>query len=190
MSGLDITKVILAALTTLLIVLLIGNVVNELSHKEPLEENAYAVLASDEAEPDKPQPGKPEPVSPAEAAPALDSVATLLATADPAAGQTASKRCVTCHTFNEGGANRIGPNLWGIVGKDKGTVDGFKYSDALRDKGGVWGYDELNAFLASPKAFVKGTRMSFAGIKSVQDRAAIIAYMRQQSGSPLPLPGQ
>jgi len=185
MSGVDIIKVILAAFTTLLVVLLIGNVVNELSHKEPLERNAYAVLASDEAE-----PAKPEPAKPAETAPALDSVTALLATADPAAGQKASKRCAVCHTFNDGGAKRVGPNLWGIVGKDKGTVDGFKYSDALRDKGGAWSYEDLNAFLASPKEFVKGTRMSFAGIKSAQDRAAIIAYMRQQSSSPLPLPGQ
>lgn len=183
MSGVEIIKLILAAFTTLLIVLLIGNVVNELSHKEPLERNAYAVLAPDEAE-----AGKPEPASPAAAAPGLELIAALLASADPAAGQKAAKRCVTCHTFNDGGSNKIGPNLWGIVGKDKGTVDGFRYSDALRESGGVWSYDDLNAFLADPKGFLKGTRMSFAGVRSVQDRAAIIAYMRQQSSNPLPLP--
>ena len=185
MSGLDITKVILAAFTTVLIVLLIGNVVNELSHKEPLERNAYAVLATDE-----PEPATPEPASQATAAPAAESIATLLASADPAAGEKASKRCATCHTFDNGGSNKIGPNLWGIIRKDKGAVDGFKYSDALGDAGGAWSYDDLNAFLTDPKGFVKGTRMSFAGIKNAADRAAIIAYMRQQSDSPLPLPGQ
>lgn len=182
MSGLDITKLILAAFTTVLIVLLIGNVVNELSHKEPLERNAYAVLASDE-----PEPAAPEPAA---AAPAVESITALLASADPAAGQQASKRCTGCHTFNEGGSNRTGPNLWGIVGKDKGTVGGFKYSNALGDAGGAWSYDDLDAFLASPKGFLKGTRMSFSGIKSAADRAALIAYMRQQSSNPLPLPGR
>ena len=95
MSGVEIIKLILAAFTTLLIVLLIGNVVNELSHKEPLERNAYAVLAADEAE-----AGKPEPASPAAAEPGRDSITVLLASADPVAGQKASKRCTTCHTFS------------------------------------------------------------------------------------------
>ena len=185
MSGTEINKLILAGLTTVLVMLMIGNVVNELSHREPLERNAYAVVASDE-----PAPSKPGSASPAEATPGLEPVTLLLASADPAAGQKASKRCASCHTFNDGGANRVGPNLWGIVGRDKGSVDGFKYSDALRDKGGAWSYDDLNAFLANPKDFIKGTRMSFAGVKKVQDRAAIIAYMRQQSASPLPLPAQ
>ncbi len=185
MSGLEINKWILAAFTTLLIVLLIGNVVNELSHKEPLEHNAYAVPGLDGA-----APATPEPASQAAAAPALESITALLASADPAAGQKATKRCAICHTFNEGGSKKIGPNLWGIVGQEMGTVDGFKYSDALRDKGGAWSYDDLNAFLANPKVFIKGTRMSFAGVKSAEDRAAIIAYMRQQSSNPLPLPGQ
>jgi cytochrome c len=185
MSGVEVIKLILAAFTTVLIVLLIGNVVNELSHKEPLERNAYAVLAADEA-----APATPEPAGQAAAAPAAESFTAQLASADPAAGQKASKRCVTCHTFNEGGSKKIGPNLWGIVGQDKGTVDGFKYSDAMRDKGGAWSYGDLNAFLANPKGFLKGTRMSFSGVRSVQDRAAIIAYMRQQSSNPLPLPGQ
>jgi cytochrome c len=184
MSGLDITKVILAAFTTVLIVLLIGNVVNELTHKEPLEQNAYSVLAADEPEPASQPAAAPAP------APALDSITALLASADPAAGEKATKRCVICHTFNEGGKNKTGPNLWNIIGKDKGAVDGFRYSDALRDKGGAWSYEDMDAFLASPKGFVKGTRMSFTGIKSAADRAALIAYMRQQSNSPLPLPGQ
>ena len=178
MSGLDSIKVILAGLVALLVVLLIGNVVNELTHKEPLERPAYAVIVSDE----------PEPARPAAAAPELEPVTPLLASADPAAGQKASKRCATCHTFTDGGANRIGPNLWGMVGKDKGAVDGFRYSDALRDMGGAWSYDDLNAFLANPKGFLNGTKMNFAGVKSVQDRANIIAYMRQQSANPAPLP--
>ena len=178
MTGIEPIKLILAVFTTLLVMLLIGNVVNELTHHEPLERNAYAVVPSDD----------PAPAAPVETAPTLEPVTALLASADVEAGQKAAKRCGACHTFKDGGSNKVGPNLWGIVGKDKGTVAGFKYSDALREKGGAWSYDDLNAFLASPKAFVEGTRMSFAGVKSVQDRAAIIAYMRQQTASPLPLP--
>jgi cytochrome c len=180
MSGIDSIKVILAVFTTLLVILLIGNVVNEFTHHEPLERNAYAVIAS----------GEPEPAAPGEEAPGLESVAMLLASADPAAGQKASKRCATCHTFTDGGANKIGPNLWGIVGKDKGSVSGFDYSDDLEEMAGNWSYDDLNAFLAKPKEYLPGTKMNFAGIKSVEDRAAIIAYMRQQSASPAPLPAE
>lgn len=181
MSGAEINKLILAGLTVVLVMLLIGNVVNELSHKEPLERNAYAVVTSDE----------PAPAATVRAEPVLESVIPLLASADPQAGKkTASKRCASCHTFNDGGATRTGPNLWSIVGKEKGAAQGFSYSDALADKGGVWSYDDLNAFLADPKAFAKGTKMNFAGIKSVQDRAALIAYLRQQSDNPLPLPAQ
>ena len=178
MTGIDSIKVILAVFTTLLVVLFIGNGVNEFTHHEPLERPAYAVIVSDE----------PEPAAAVEAAPELESVTPLLASADPAAGEKASKRCATCHTFNDGGANRIGPNLWDIVGKDKGSVGGFDYSDALEAMGGAWSYDDLNAFLAKPKEYLPGTKMNFVGIKSVEDRAAIIAYMRQQSSSPPPLP--
>lgn len=180
MSGAEINKLILAFLTTLLVVLLISNVVNELSHKEPLEHNAYVVVTSDE----------PAPAATVRAEPVLEPVAALLASADLEAGQKMAKRCTSCHTIKDGGANRIGPNLWSIVGKEKGAAQGFSYSDALTDKGGVWSYDDLNAFLADPKAFAKGTKMNFAGIKSVQDRAALIAYLRQQSDTLLPLPAQ
>lgn len=185
MSGADVNKLILAALTTLLVALLIGNIVNELTHQEPLEENAYRVLPSEEA-----APAAPEPASQPAAAPAPESIATLLASADPAAGKKAAKRCAGCHTFDKGGSNKTGPNLWGVVGRDKGSAAGFSYSDAIADAGGTWTYDDLNAFLTSPKAFVPGTKMGFIGIKSAEDRAAIIAYLREQSDSPQPLPGQ
>jgi cytochrome c len=179
MSGAEINKLILACLTVLTVMLLIGNVVNELSHSEPLERNAYAVVPSDD----------PPEAAPVEAVPALESVGSLLAAADVAAGEkTAGKRCASCHTFNDGGAKKAGPNLWNIVGKEKAAVDGFSYSGALKDKGGAWSYDDLNAFLADPKGFVKGTKMNFAGFKKVEDRAAVIAYLRQQADSPQPLP--
>lgn len=181
MSGADLNKLILASLTVLLVMLLIGNVVNEMTHSEPLERNAYAVIPSDE-------PAPAAAAAAAEAEPELESITPLLASADPDAGQKAAKRCAACHTFNDGGANKLGPNLWAIVGKGKGTVDGFSYSDAIEDKGGVWSYDDLNAFLADPKGFLKGTKMNFSGISDAEDRAAVIAFLRQQADSPQPLP--
>jgi cytochrome c len=178
MSGEFLNKLILACLTVLCVMLLIGNVVNELSHTEPLEHNAYAVIPSDE----------PAAAAAEEAEPELESITPLLASADPDAGQKAAKRCAACHTFNDGGANKLGPNLWAIVGKEKGSVDGYSYSNAIEDKGGVWSYEDLNAFLADPKGFLKGTKMNFSGISDVEDRAAVIAFLRQQADNPQPLP--
>ncbi len=181
MSGADINKVLLAVFSALLVVLLIGNVVNEVTHKHPLEANAYVVEVSSGGEAERE----------VEAAPVLESVTPLLASVDPSAGETlAKRRCATCHTFNAGGNNKQGPNLWAVVGKEKAAVDGFRYSDAMSEKGGVWSYDNLNAFLADPDGFIDGTKMNFAGFRKVEDRAAVIAYMRQQADSPAPLPAQ
>ena len=97
------------------------------------------------------------------------------------------RKCQSCHTTNEGGANRIGPNLFGIVGAVPGSKD-FSYSGAMAGKGGTWSYDALNAFLEKPSTAVPGTKMTFAGIRTEEERVAIIAYLRSQSSDPLPLP--
>lgn len=180
MLSIDNLKIILAVFTALLIVLLINNVLNEVFHTEPLEENAYQVAVAE-------GPAEETPAA-AEEEPALEPIAPLLASADPAAGQSASKRCATCHTFDQGGANRVGPNLWGVVGRDKGSVDGYDYSSAMAEADGAWDYEALNAFLADPKGFVQGTKMNFAGIRKAQDRADLIVFLREQSSNPPPLP--
>jgi cytochrome c len=118
-------------------------------------------------------------------------LATLLASADVAAGETAAQgRCGTCHTFDQGGAAKQGPNLFGVMGKPIGKhAAGFAYSSALSGHGGDWTYENMDAWLKSPKAFAAGTKMSFAGLSNAQDRANIILYMRQQGGGPaLPTP--
>lgn len=113
--------------------------------------------------------------------------ANVLATADAAAGEAIFKKCAACHTITPGGANGIGPNLHGIVGKPQAAHAGFAYSDALKGVGKSWTFDELNLWLKSPKAYAPGTKMSFAGLGKIEDRAALVLYMNAQ-GSNLPLP--
>ncbi|MGP1353405.1 MAG: c-type cytochrome [Parasphingopyxis sp.] len=102
-------------------------------------------------------------------------------------GEAVYRRCASCHTINEGGANGIGPNLWGKLGRDIASVPGFNYSDALSGIEGSWNFDNMSAWLARPAAFAQGTTMSFAGLSDPLDRAAVILYMNA-NGSNLPLP--
>ncbi|MFC0590163.1 c-type cytochrome [Novosphingobium aquiterrae] len=115
-------------------------------------------------------------------------IETLLASADPAKGEAASKKCAACHTFNQGGANGIGPNLYGVLGEAVAAGrGGFAFSDALKAKGGKWDFTSLNEWLTSPKAFAPGTKMSFAGIPDAAERANLMAWLNTL-GSNLPLP--
>jgi cytochrome c len=112
-----------------------------------------------------------------------------LASADPAKGAQTFQKCQACHNADKGGANQIGPNLWGILGAPIGQDrNGFAFSDALAKKGGNWNWDLLSQWLTSPKAFAPGTKMTFAGLSDPQERANVIAYLNKQSDSPLPMP--
>ena len=111
-----------------------------------------------------------------------------LASADPAKGEQVFKKCAACHNADKGGANALGPNLWGVLGKSHGHVPGFAYSDALKSKPGNWDWSSLNEWLTSPKAYAPGTKMGFAGIKKDEDRANVIAFLRTLSDNPVPLP--
>ena len=115
-------------------------------------------------------------------------IATLLPTADVAKGAEVFKKCAACHTVTQGGANGIGPNLYGTLGEGIGQgKGGFAFSDALKGVGGNWDFDKMNAWLTSPRKFAPGTKMTFAGLGNAQDRANVIAYLNSQ-GSNLPLP--
>lgn len=117
-------------------------------------------------------------------------IAELLVAAKVEDGEAAAKKCAACHSFNQGGKNGIGPNLYGIVGKAKGAVADFAYSAGLKGKGGEWDYEALNGFLLNPKGYIEGTKMAFGGLKKDEERASIIAYLRSLSDAPAPLPGK
>jgi cytochrome c len=122
-------------------------------------------------------------------APAAGGVLGLLAAADTAAGEKVAKKCKSCHSFDKDGPNKIGPNLWDVVETPIANNDGYKYSDALASRSGeVWSYQALNDYLENPKGWAPGTKMSFAGVKKVDQRANLIAYLRGLSDAPAPLP--
>ena len=134
----------------------------------------------------------PAPAEAAEsAAPAAAAAAPLperLAKADVAKGEANTKACQACHNFEKGAGPKVGPPLYGVVGRPKGSVAGFAYSDGMKAKGGDWTFDDLDQFLTNPKAFVSGTKMAFAGEPDPQKRADIIDYLRTLSDNPVPLP--
>ena len=113
---------------------------------------------------------------------------TLLASADPARGQRTAQVCASCHTFDQGGANRVGPNLWGIVGRDIGGAGGFAFSPAVAGHPGAWTYEELDRWLASPARAIPGTKMAFNGVRNPKDRANLLAYLGTLGASRVPYP--
>ena len=119
---------------------------------------------------------------------ALPDFGTVLPAADMAAGKEISSRCEQCHDLTKGGPNKIGPNLWGLVGRARATHPGFDYSSAMAGNHDTWDYAKLFRFLNSPQTAVPGTKMSFAGLRSEQDRVNLLAYLRTQSDSPAPIP--
>jgi cytochrome c len=144
------------------------------------KERAYPVAAS----------GRPTAAAAEKAAAApVEPIAVRLAAADVERGKATAKKCASCHTFDKGGKNGVGPNLWNVVMAAKGHAEGFAYSQALLGTGGQWTYEALDAFLANPKAYAPGTKMSFAGIPRPDERADLIAYLRTLADEPAPLPG-
>ena len=124
------------------------------------------------------------------AAPAApdEPIEKRLASATPERGETSAKKCQACHTFNKGEPNRVGPNLYGVVGRDRASVPGFNYSAAMKGKGGKWTAEDLDAFLANPRGFIPGTSMTFAGLPKGSERADIITYLNTKSDHPAQLP--
>ncbi|WP_119461203.1 c-type cytochrome [Rhodospirillaceae bacterium SYSU D60014] len=178
MSSLELNKIAGAVLVGGIVALASGIIANQLVQPETHETQAVAIAGAEDT-------GE---TPAAEEDAGLEPVGPLLASADVAAGESISKRCASCHSFEQGGPNKVGPNLWNIVGAPHGHAEGFSYSDAIAGIEGPWTYEDLNAFLANPREYAPGTKMTFAGLKSVEDRANLIAWLRTLSDDPQPLP--
>jgi cytochrome c len=178
MDSFELNKVLGAILGTCLVLLVTSFTANALFAPVKPEKPGFAIAAKAEG-------GAKEAA--AAAAPS-EPIEKLLQTASVEKGAAAAKVCQTCHTFEKDGPNRVGPNLYGIVGDKKGEGRGFNFSAALKAKGGTWTFDDLNQFLANPKGFVPGTAMGFAGIQKDSQRADVIDYLDSLSEHPVPLP--
>jgi cytochrome c len=176
-----IKKIGLSIVITVVLVVFV-NVIGELTVR-PRPELPYPQASETSEEPAKPAVATTQAAQNAPANPA-----GLVAAYDPAAGAKAFRKCKTCHTSKKGDKNRIGPNLWDVVGREKGSVEGFKYSDAMKLKGGVWSFEDLDRFLTRPRTFIRGTKMSIKGYGDPGARATLIGYLRALSDSPKALP--
>ena len=175
MDTLFVNKIAGALLATVLFIVVLHILANEVFHPHIPAQTAIAVAVGESSGATaEVQEAKPLPV--------------LLAAGDTDAGKKVAKKCASCHTFDQGGKNKVGPNLYGIVGRNVAASEGFKYSGAMWDAGGNWDYVRLDEFLANPKAAMKGTKMTFKGIKKPEQRANVIFFLRGLSDSPVPLP--
>ena len=187
MSGLEVNKILASIILAILIVTLIGHagdlIVNidddkHHGHNEK-KETAYKIDVPESIEGQSTTIKKEEVIEP---------ISALLMNASLEKGQKLFKKCGTCHNYEKGSANKVGPNLWNKINRPIANVDGFAYSKALTEIGGEWNYEELAEFLYKPKKYVKGTKMNFAGLKKVEDRANLVLFLREQSDNPVPLP--
>jgi cytochrome c len=176
MNSFELNKILGAVLATCLILLALNITAGALFSVHKPEKEGFAIAVKEEAAGSGQQQQKE-----------LPPVETLLASASVEKGQAAAKQCAACHTFEKGGPNRVGPNLYGIVGEKRGEGRGFNFSAAMKSKGGEWTLEELNKFLANPRGYIPGTNMTFAGLRDSQ-RADVIAYLNSLSDNPKPLP--
>ncbi|MBB2961534.1 c-type cytochrome [Methylobacterium sp. R2-1] len=177
MDSFELNKVAGAVLGALLFAVGSGFVAELIYHPKPAGSAGYPL----------PEP-EPKSAGGAAEAPKAEPIAVRLATADADKGKGGTKACQACHSFEKGGPNKVGPDLWDVVERQKAHHEGFDYSAGLKEKGGTWTYEDLDHFLENPKGYVKGTKMAFAGISSPTERANVIAYLRTLSESPKPLP--
>ncbi len=178
MDSFELNKVLGAILGTCLFLLALNIAAGALFTAHKPEKSGYDIAVA-----------APEAKGGAEtAAAAPEPIENLLQKASLEKGETSAKKCIACHTFEKGGPNRVGPNLWGIVGRKRASHEGFNYSAAMKAKGGEWTFEELAKFLAGPGGYIPGTSMTFVGLPRGTERADVIDYLRTRADTPVPLP--
>jgi cytochrome c len=176
MNSFELNKILGAILGTCLITLALNIAAGAIFSPQKPAKPGYMIAVKTEASGKKEAPPKEKPLP------------VRLASASIDKGKSIGKQCQACHTFEKGGPNRVGPNLWNIVGEPRGVGRGFNFSSAMKSKGGKWTFEELDKFLTDPRGYIPGTAMTFAGVKNDQQRADVIAFLHTLSDHPEPLP--
>ena len=177
MNAFEINKIIAAIILAVLLFFGVGKLADFIFYVEKPKEPAYKVEA----------PAVKVTSTQTTASGSID-IKALLASGTIVHGQKVFRKCSACHVVAKGGKNKIGPVLYGILGKQSASVSDYKYSKALIAHGKVWSFAEMNSFLIKPQAHIKGTKMAFAGLRSEKDRASVILFMNSKSDNPLPTP--
>ena len=179
MDSFELNKIIAAILMVVLLVIGLGKFADGIFHVKKPKKPGYQVEV------------KTQLVSKASQATEVVekiNISALMAQGDIATGEKIFKKCAACHSINKGGPNKIGPALYDVVGRKVGALADYKYSKTLASYGKEWSFEELNGFLIKPNAYLKGTKMSYAGLRKEVDRASVIKYLNQKSDNPKPLP--
>jgi cytochrome c len=173
-------KIIVSIVLTIVLVVGINKITDAIYHVEKPKKSVYqvdsvtSIASSSSTEVDSSN------------SESLD-IMTLFASTSASEGAKIFKKCAACHSIAQGGGNKIGPALWGVLGRKAGIVSDYKYSKAMLAYGKPWSFEEMNGFLIKPKDWIKGTKMSFAGLKNEKERAAVILFMNENTDAPLPL---
>ena len=172
-------KIIVSVVFAIILVLGINKIADVIFYVEKPEKSAYQVSSMTSVASTTTSQTSSENSS-------SENIMALFASVNAADGEKVFKKCAACHSIAKGGKNKIGPALWGVLGRKAGSVSDYRYSKALAAHGKSWSFEEMNGFLLKPKEWIKGTKMSFAGLKNAKERAAVILYMNQNTDSPLP----
>ena len=178
MNSFEINKIIAAIILTIVIVFGVNKLADVIYNVKSPEGNTYNIVTETK------EISKDDTINVENDV----NIIALLALGSINHGKMVFKKCAACHSVSKSGSNKIGPALWGVIGRKAGSIGDYKYSKAMSGFDKIWNFETISAFLVKPNDYVKGTKMAYAGLKKGKDRASVILYLNKQSDSPLPLP--